>query len=165
MTAAHVMRGVAKDLERGRIGCLCIGVRSDGVFDAWKLRSLTYHDGDLAWLSLELCSAIDDDWGFSIVAVSTRAPKTGEKLTIVGFRFEAQVATTEESSELPPLAGRLIAAAGTVRAVFPHQRDAVVMPFPSIQMACGSASFSLRTSFHAVHPAGVANAPTAKRPR
>ncbi len=139
VTAAHVVDEFAEDLGRGTVGCLCIGVRSGGSLDAWKLRSLTYNDGgDLAWLSLELCSAVGEDWHFSTIAMTTRAPKVGEKLTIVGFRFETQNTTTKARNVLPKLAGRLLVAAGKVQAVYPHQRDKVMVPFPAIEMACGS---------------------------
>lgn len=137
VTAAHVVREHANDLQEGIIGCLCVGVRADGALDAWRLRSLTEDGGDLAWLSLELCSAIDDDWRFSTLAMTTRAPRQGEKLTIVGFRFETDDVTTDGPSRLS-MAGRLIAAAGEMLAVYPRQRDAALVSFPAIEIACGS---------------------------
>ncbi len=138
VTAAHVLRDFLADLMSGTQGCLCIGVRAEGTFDAWKLRSLTLDGGDLAWMSLELCSAIHDDWFFSTVAITTRAPTIGEGLTIVGFRFEPQDTGSEASNAPIEVAGQLLAAAGKVQATYPEGRDAIMVPFPAIEIACGS---------------------------
>jgi len=138
VTAAHVLRHFLADLMSGTQGCLCIGVRAEGTFDAWKLRSLTLDGGDLAWMSLELCSAIHDDWFFSTVAITSRAPTIGEDLAIVGFHLEPQDTGSEASNAPIEVAGQLLAAAGKVQATYPEGRDAIMVPFPAIEIACGS---------------------------
>jgi hypothetical protein len=138
VTAAHVIRSRLAELGAGTVTLMCIGVRGEGIFDAWKLRSVTVDHGDIAWLSLELCSAIGESWRFSTVAMTTRAPRVGEELTVVGFRFETSDNWMEAPNALPPLAGRLIAAAGEVQNVYPRQRDGVMVRFPAVEVACGS---------------------------
>lgn len=135
LTATHVLRDDIPALVDGEVGALCIGVRSEAI-DLWKIRSVSVtRDDDLAYLSLELASRITDAWRFTSIAITTRCPRGGERLTIVGFRFPE----IREASEGRLLVhGDLLAASGTVTAVYPTSRDPVLMPYPTIEIACGS---------------------------
>lgn len=136
VTAAHVVRELAPALARGELASLCVGIRQGDACDLWRLQSVTMleeADSDIAWLSLELCSEITDDWHFSTVAMTTRTPMVGEHLTIAGFRFEEGLTAGERDAS----PGRLIAASGEVVAVH-NGRDRLLLPFPAIEIACGS---------------------------
>jgi len=138
VTAAHVVREFASELARGDLAALCIGVRPQETCDVWRLRSVSMvseADSDIAWLSLELCSEITDDWYFSTIAMTTRTPKVGERLTIVGFRFEEGLMAGNDCVSASP--GRLLAASGEVIAVH-NGRDRLLLPFPAVEIACGS---------------------------
>ena len=124
-------------LDSGLWNCICVGIRQRRGADAWRLKSVTYGDGDLAWLSFELASAINEDWYFTSVAITTRMPRIGEELTIAGFRFDA-AGDAPDPMSFPPLEGKMIAAAGTVQEVYLNRRDTVLVSFPSIEIACGS---------------------------
>jgi hypothetical protein len=60
-------------------------------------------------------------------------------LTIIGYKFHH---ISEDGSEGSPPAirglGDLYAAKGTVQAVYPVRRDRVMVPFPAIEITCGS---------------------------
>ncbi len=64
-------------------------------------------------------------------------PRIGETLTIAGFRFDA-AGHAPDPMTFPPLEGKMVAAAGQVKQVHVNGRDTVLVPFPSIEIACGS---------------------------
>lgn len=141
ITATHNLRDDFPALERGDVGALCLGVRT-GVLDLWRIRSISHNDvDDLAYLSLQLASPLTDTWRFTSIPITTRCPRPpseegpGEVLTILGFRFPE---APEFSDGGWTAAGDLFAAAGTVTAVYHPIRDRVLLPGPTIEIACGS---------------------------
>jgi hypothetical protein len=134
LTATHVLDRVLPYLASGDAAVACIGVRSEAL-DIWNVRKVSYTESDdLAYLSLELASPWVEGWYFTSLGVTTRAPKQGEKLTIVGFRFD----DLQEEDGRFAAAGHLYAAAGTVTAVYCTFRDPTLMPYPAIEISCGS---------------------------
>lgn len=134
LTATHVISEVLSDLSIGRASIYCVGVRSAGL-DIWRVRSLSYtEDSDLTYLALELVSDLTPDWRFTSFGLTTRAPRVGETLTVLGFRFaDIQV----EGSGFVAR-GDLYAAVGKVANVYHPMRDYVLMPYPTIEVLCGS---------------------------
>jgi hypothetical protein len=143
LTATHVVDEHSDALEAKTLTLYCLGVRSGGRADLWTLRTLRYpeDESDIAFLGVELCSEIADDWHVSCMPLSTRAPREGESLTIVGFRFEDPCSGDDlgDIDGVPVVSrGQLYAAAGETEAVWYPYRDRVLMPFPTIEITCGS---------------------------
>lgn len=134
LTATHVLDRVLPYLSSGDAAVTCIGVRSKGL-DLWNVRKVSYTESDdLAYLSLELSSPWVEGWSFTSLGITTRAPQQGEELTIVGFRFE----DLQEDHGRFTAAGDLYAAAGTVTAVYFPFRHLTLMPYPAVEISCGS---------------------------
>jgi hypothetical protein len=134
LTATHVLDGVLPYLPSGDAAVTCIGVRSEGL-DLWNVREVSFTESDdLAYLSLELASPWIEGWSFTSLGVTTRSPRQGEELTIIGFRFE----DLQEDAGRFTAAGDLYAAAGTVTAVYYPFRHPTLMPYPAIDISCGS---------------------------
>lgn len=143
LSATHVLRHHADAITARTLGVYCIGVRPGGQADLWAVRrSLRYAEdhSDIVFLGVELNSEVSDDWHVSCLPISTRAPRKGEPLTIVGYRFDGQEA------ELLPLIngvravgrGDLYIAVGEVVTIYYPQRDSVLAPYPAIEIKCGS---------------------------
>jgi hypothetical protein len=134
LSATHVLDSVLPYLASEDAAVACIGVRSEGL-DIWNVRKVSYTESDdLAYLSLELASPWVEGWHFTSLGVTTRAPRQGEKLTIVGFKFD----NLQEEDGRFTAAGHLYAAAGTVTAVYSPLRHPTLMPYPAIEISCGS---------------------------
>lgn len=72
--------------------------------------------------------------GVRLFPITTRTPLIGERVHVLGFRLDTLVDSTDEIT----MAGDLYAAAGAVTSVHHPIRDTVVMPYPTIEVACGS---------------------------
>jgi hypothetical protein len=135
MTATHVIEDYLPQLVEGHITLMCVGPATDRL-DLWRVSTLsTCPTDDITYLSLQLASALSPTWRFHTLAVTTRAPKPGESVTVIGFRFPE---VAHESPLNVRAAGALYAAAGSVTNVYHPLRDRVLMPYPSIEVACGS---------------------------
>ena len=135
LSATHVLRGHLDEIMAGSVFAFCVGIRTTGL-DLWKIRSVSLtNEDDLAYLSLELMSAIDLAWRFSCLGVTTRCPTPSEAVTIFGFRFEQPSVAADGSVTFW---GDLFAAAGAVRAVYPERSVYGPVSYPSIEIACGS---------------------------
>jgi len=133
ITATHVIRDILES-EAGDTPVACIGVRPQGL-DIWSVSkaNITASD-DLTFLSLVLQSSLTPDLHFSSLPITTRCPRQGEKLTIVGFRMP----DIEEGDASFRAAGELYCSTGTVVAAYSPIRHPTLMPFPAIEIACGS---------------------------
>jgi hypothetical protein len=134
VTATHVLSEALPHLPSGGAEVLCIGVRSEHL-DLWRVRKVSYTDtDDVAYLSLQLASPWVKGWSFTSLRVTTRCPRRGEKLTIFGFRLDDVQTDSQDFSA----AGNLYAAAGTVTGVYHPRHFLPSLPFPTIDIACGS---------------------------
>jgi hypothetical protein len=134
ITATHVLSEALPHLTSGDAEVICIGVRS-GNLDLWRVRKISYTDrDDVAYLSLQLASPWVEGWFFTSLGVTTRCPQQGERLTIFGFRFD----DVQEDGQGFSAAGNLYAAAGTVNDVYHPNHFFPSLPFPTIDIACGS---------------------------
>jgi hypothetical protein len=135
VTATHVLSDRLVEVLAGTASLTCIGPTSAGL-EIWRVQKINYCDADdIAYLSLQLASAISPEWRFRSIAVTTRAPKPGETVFVLGFKFPTMVRSSWDNIRAE---GTLYAAAGEVTNVYHPIRDRVLMPYPTIEVACGS---------------------------
>lgn len=121
---------------------MCLGLRANGELQAWHCYELKYSndgEGDLALLSLKLISQVSDGFCFKTFPLTTRVPAAGERLTVIGFRFEqpAEVERGVWDVNAYLLAGRLYVSSGAA-GVFSRKHDSVLAPYATIEVRCGS---------------------------
>ena len=134
VTATHVLDRL-DDIVAGHAALLMLSPRHGGL-DVWHVRKVnTATDSDVAYLSVELASPVDAEWRFTTIPVTTRAPEPGETVHVVGFRFLEPVV---DDAVRVSLRGDLYAARGDIVATYHPIRDRVLMPYPTIEVACGS---------------------------
>ena len=141
ITATHVLRDDVDAIEAGSLSLWCLGPRRDGRADLWALRRMRFGetDSDIAFLAVEPYSKLPDDWTLTCLPLTTRYPLAGDALTVVGFRFD-----DADAKDLPEIdgisvvsRGRLYVSGGTVQQVGVY-RDRVMVPFPFIEISCGT---------------------------
>lgn len=134
VTATHVLPERLEAVLNGEAALLCAAPTERGL-QLWDVRNVNFTpEDDIAFLSLELASEVYEDWRVQVLPVTTRAPKAGEKVHVIGFRLE----TVAGEGHSFTLTGDLYAAAGEVVAVYHPIRDPMLMPFPTIEIACGA---------------------------
>lgn len=133
VTAGHILRESLTQLRAGDRIPYCLGVRDNGRLDVWRTTAVSYDDGDIAFLSLELNSPTDEGWRLRCVPVTTRTPAVGETLTICGFRLPEV-----SSGDLVRFIGEMLASRGVVQAFYEDGRDTVLVSYPAIEILCGS---------------------------
>jgi len=141
LTATHVVDPYVTAVEKHQCSLYCVGIKRGGSADLWRLRRLRYpeDESDIAFLSVELNSAVTREWAFTLLPLSTRAPRKGDRLTIVGFRFDNPQAAEADGGVVSALStGNLYVAAGACTALYPYRRDSVMAPFPLIEIDCGT---------------------------
>lgn len=135
VTATHVLPERLEAVLDGEATLLC-AAPTDQALQLWHVRKVNFtSDDDIAFLSLELASENCRDWRVRILPLTTRAPKAGEQVHVIGFRLE----TVDEEIDTFMLTGDLYASTGEVVAVYHPIRDPILMPFPTIEIACSSA--------------------------
>jgi hypothetical protein len=135
VTATHLFDKQLSEILQGTATLTCMGPTSAGM-ELWRVRKLSSCKGDdLAYMSIELASSILPGWRFRSIAVTTRAPRPGESVSLVGFHFPRM---TREGSNTIRAYGNLYAAAGEVACVHHPIRDRFLMPYPVIEVDCGS---------------------------
>jgi hypothetical protein len=145
VSATHVLRDHADAIAARDLSVYCIGVRSGQRADLWAVpRSLRYAEdnSDIMFLSVELSSEISDDWYVSCIPISTRMPAERERLQIVGYRCERPDAAPEPLPFIRGVRavgrGDLYVAVGETETIHYPQRDALLAPFPAIEIGCGA---------------------------
>lgn len=134
VTATHVVEGDLAKLLDGDASILCAAPRDSGL-ELWSVRKVMGTDtDDTAYLGLELASEVSDGWKMRTLPVTTRTPRIGERLHVAGFRLAASQAQDGHLT----LEGDLYMAVGEVSAVHHPMRDRHLMPYPAIEIACGS---------------------------
>ncbi|MEP6899193.1 MAG: serine protease [Rhodanobacter sp.] len=136
VTAAHVFADVAEKIASGELGISCFGITSDsGAY--WSVTELCYAPGEeIAYLSIARFSSMDTNRPINIFKLTTRAPKVGELVTMLGFRFPETVVSDGQMNST--MTGHLYAAKGPVINVYPRRHERPSMPFPVIEVDCGS---------------------------
>ncbi|MBD3886381.1 trypsin-like peptidase domain-containing protein [Phormidium tenue FACHB-886] len=135
ITATHVFNERIPDILCGAVSIACVGPTSTGV-EFWRVRTInTCPSDDIAYLSIQLASPISASWRFRSIALTTRAPKPGEMVYVIGFQFPNVFSDSQFSVRMT---GNLYVASGKVGSVYYPMRDSVLMPFPAIEIMCGS---------------------------
>lgn len=135
LTATHVLEDWLDVLASGDATALVVGPRGDEL-DIWKGRAVTATGTDITYLSLDLASAINDDWTIRTLPCTTRRPAIGELVHVFGFRVEREDIITDPG--VITLRGDLYASAGHVVEIYRDGRDSLLMPYPVIEIACGT---------------------------
>jgi Trypsin-like peptidase domain len=141
VTATHVFTEDYTDdeLVSGRVAMVLLGIRSDQTADMWRVENIVYSPGDdMALLSVAPMSRIHSDWFISTFSLTTRTPKTGEVITVVGFREQERLRTTEADGSAHVSVGDVYIAQGEVGEVYAEGRDSFSMPYPTFEVKCGS---------------------------
>jgi hypothetical protein len=134
VTATHVVRDLVTPFQHRTAGLACVGLTSQGL-ELWRVVGLSIADDDIAFVSLKLASAITSKWCLRCIRLTTRVPRVGEKLTIVGFRFPTM---TRPGGKAFSAKGDLYAAAGEFVGLHFPARDRILMPYPVLEIECGS---------------------------
>ncbi len=138
VTARHILDGYMEAIsDGGDFGAFLVGIRDDET-DYWAVRSVSRANGeDVDFLGIELRSKLHPSHTVPVLPATTRCPDVGEELTIMGFRFD-QDSTFATAAGRVSMYGALFSAKGRVLAVYPEQRDSVMVTFPAIEIGCGS---------------------------
>lgn len=136
VTATHVLTDHLEELMTSNAALGCIGPATHGL-ELWDVRKVSMEGpgsaGDVAYLSLEPRFAIPHGWKFRMFPLSTKAPFPDSFLRIVGFRYPN--ITHNNAGTLAE--GELFMSGGRVANLYGN-RDRVLMPFPCIEVLCGS---------------------------
>jgi S1-C subfamily serine protease len=135
LTATHVLSNHHEQIRGGAVGVVCAGMRTNGTVELWRLRHLGHDEGDLTILSLQLATPPVDGGRLTSLPVTTRTPREGERLSVIGFRFEAEAPIEADTAAV---AGWLYAAAGAAGQVSHPVRDKILAPYPTIEILCGA---------------------------
>lgn len=138
LSAKHVVEPHLSRLVDGGKHALCLGLAKAGM-NVWGVRTMSMLNYcDIAILGLELRSELPGDRTFRQASISTRLPKIGERVQIVGFR--AAAATREDGADGPGygIDAKLFVSAGVVTNRYPERRDSVMLPWPVLEVDCPS---------------------------
>jgi hypothetical protein len=139
LTAKHVIEPHLAVLAKGEKHSMCVGVAKSGM-NIWAVRKATLLNGqDLAILGLQLNSVMPEDRTFRQAVISTRLPRVGDRVQIVGYRADS--ATRElDGVRGYSVRGRTLVSAGIVRERYPSSggRDRVMLPWPVLEVECPS---------------------------
>ncbi len=90
VTATHNFFDLLGEIQAGAIVPYCYGIRKSAL-DIWRVVKISCSDeDDIAYLSLKAASALPADGTHYQFGITTRAPKNGETLHILGFRSEPE---------------------------------------------------------------------------
>jgi hypothetical protein len=127
LTARHVVEPEIDSIMAGQ-GFICTGIGPSGLM-IWRPRHITLvPDADLALLTLEGASALPSM--LQHATITTRLPKFGERIHIVGLRYEDSAINSAD------LKTNMWVAAGTVTTRYPNGRDRVMLPGPALEVHC-----------------------------
>ena len=130
LTATHVFAEHLGRLEY----MIAMGFRSDAV-DIWDVRSVVINeDDDLAYIALSLRTPLTENWVLSTLGLTTRSPEIGESVSIYGFQF----GPAREGDHGWIIEAGLLCAKGPVSEIHAPGRDKLLLPFPAIELQCGS---------------------------
>lgn len=136
LCAAHVVleKNFYERLQCGEATMVAQAPLSDGAMLLWTVQRVALvPKSDLAVLSMSLVSHYPADRRFMSAWLTTRMPKVGEILTVVGF--SAQGDGTEEISSRMSLQTRPQCQLGPVIELFPNGRDQR-LPGPCLAVEC-----------------------------
>lgn len=135
VTATHTVSDYTESWSAGDAAVFCVGPTPDGLV-LWRVVAIDCTPvDDIAYLSLVLEShPSSSPMGIRLFQISTRCPAIGERVHVLGFHLE----TIQDDTTTITLAGDLYAAAGDIASIDHPTRDSFLMPYPTIEIACGS---------------------------
>ena len=115
---------------------LCAGYTTHGA-QLWKVTHITrVPNSDVCILCLALTSGLPPDRTFYQASISTRFPKLGERLFILGYRPESDNFIDLKEGD-PDAAGMdLVVCTGSVTQLFNEGPDRFLYPGPSVMVEC-----------------------------
>jgi hypothetical protein len=132
ITASHLFSDILDELQNGKVVPYCLGIR-ETTLEIWIVTKFSYGADDTTVLSIEPVSKLPENGKYYRMGLTTRTPKTGEKLHIVGFRAETLI-----QGPNPTFSGHMYTSVGTVVDVHPNGTDRFLKPYPVIELNCGS---------------------------
>ena len=134
ITATHVVYDFKGIIESGKVAFSCMGIRKECI-ELWKVTSITFNEiDDICLLLVSAASSVSESHKFYRFGLTTRAPKNDEIIQIFGFReHQSKMSTSSCQFTID-----LFASSGIVTAVYPHGRGKTYMPYPVIELDCGS---------------------------
>jgi hypothetical protein len=134
VTTTHIFQNVTERIRQGTVVPYCYGVR-EGRLDIWKVTEVAHSpDDDIALLAVAACSKLPEDRTYYRLGITARAPRNGEPLHVLGFRRGG----ISSSGNRHDVEVNLYASRGSVTAVYPRGRDKTLVPYPAIELDCGS---------------------------
>ncbi|WP_018972988.1 S1 family peptidase [Rudaea cellulosilytica] len=138
LTAKHVIKSHLDRLMKGERHAMCIGIAKSGM-NVWTVKKMTIlTDVDIVILGLELNSAMPPERTFRQAIVSTRLPKIGDRLQIVGFRANSATRSMNNGERGYGVDAMLLVSAGVVKERYPQGRDKAMLPWPVLEVDCPS---------------------------
>jgi hypothetical protein len=98
----------------------------------------TLPDSDIAILGLVLNSAMPPDRTLRQIIMSTRLPKVGDRVQIVGFRANSATRLLDGGERGYGTDAMLLVSAGVVKERYPQGRDRAMLPWPVLEVDCPS---------------------------
>lgn len=134
ITATHNFVDYIDEIMTGDVQIYGFGIAADKM-NIWRVSEISWApDDDIALLGITAASKIPSDRTYHQFGVTTRAPKNGEKVHLFGFRHQP----LDENPGSATFAAALYNSVGTVAGVYPNGIPGRFMPFPLIELNCGS---------------------------
>lgn len=126
LVARHVVEPEMNRVTSGG-GFICTAIASCGLM-IWRPRTVTLiPSSDLAILTLEYASTLPDM--FRCAAVTTRLPRRGEQIFVVGLQQGPAGAFSQ-------ITFNMMIAVGRIAARYERGRDRVMIPWPTLEVDC-----------------------------
>ena len=136
LCAAHVLLEDVEDLRSGAKQVLCVGIASEKR-QIWGVTNIGFvPTTDLVILSLKLIDGLSTSRRFNYASITTRAPRSGETVTIMGFRSDGSTFNWKQGEEKISIVS--LACRGRVIEHYVPRRDCVLLPGPSMAVDCPS---------------------------
>ena len=137
LCASHVVEPRLEALLTGTEAPYCFGITSAGL-QIWKVLKVNVVPGsDLTVLGLELASELESGATLYRSTITTRVPEVGERVTIYGFRA-GQDEFERTADPNVRFSASVLVCAGEVAQHYLDGRDRVMLPWPTLEIACPS---------------------------
>lgn len=141
LSAKHVFSDNLDEIMLGNKSTISTAITKDGL-QIWRINKITLIDNsDLAILGLTYCSNLPQGNLFNMATISTRFPKIGENLLIIGFRaseYKFEITDNDNGDKIMRCSGNVLACNGIISNRFPTGRDKVMLPWPTLEIDCPS---------------------------
>ena len=137
LVATHVIAPQLDAISSGKRTLICYGLARSGL-QIWRAKTvLAVPNCDISIIGLEYAAKFPPSRAFNRASITTRLPRLGEELFVVGFRADAAHFTTAVRQLYK---GRVLVAGGNVTQRYPtaEGRDRSFINFPSLELDCPS---------------------------